>query len=101
MYLMYNMSVSYCWKLRPVKDSKNGGVFVSTAMAAVHFSPDLLSEKPVTLLMINACTRRAVSDLQQPLNPDSCHSLSPSTPGVQPQPVLQHYKSMVVFTCSG
>ena len=51
-----------------MKGRKNGGVFVSAAVAAVHFSAELLSEKPVTLLMINASVRRAVSELQQPVN---------------------------------
>lgn len=93
----YVWLVSCCWKLRTVKGRKNGRVFVSAAMAAVHFSPELLSEKPVTLLMINASVRWAVSELQQPLNPDSRHSLSPTTSGLQPQPVLQHNKSMAIL----
>lgn len=93
--------VSCCWKLRPVKGRKNGRVFESAAMAAVHFSPELLSEKPVTLLMINASVRRAVSELQQPLNPDSRCSLSPTTSGLQPQPVLQRNKSTAVLPHSG
>ena len=79
-----------------MKGRKNGGVFVSAAVAAVHFSAELLSEKPVTLLMINASVRRAVSELQQPLNPDSRCSLSPTTSGLQPPPVLQRYESMAV-----
>lgn len=97
----YAWLVSCCWKLRLVKGRKNGGVFESAAMAAVHFSPELLSEKPVTLLMINASVRQAVSELQQPLNPDSRCSLSPTNPGLQPLPVLQHNKSMAVFPLSG
>lgn len=79
-----------------MKGRKNGGVFVSAAVAAVHFSAELLSEKPVTLLMINASVCRAVSELQQPLNPDSRCSLSPTTSGLQPPPVLQRYESMAV-----
>lgn len=93
----YVWLVSCCCKLRPLKGRKNSGVFVSAAMAAVHFSPELLSEKPVTLLMINASVRWAVSELQQPLNPDSRCSLSPTTSGLQPQPVLQRNKSMAAF----
>ena len=93
----YVWLVSCCCKLRPLKGRKNSGVFVSAAMAAVHFSPELLSEKPVTLLMINASVRWAVSELQQPLNPDSRRSLSPTTSGLQPQPVLQRNKSMAAF----
>lgn len=94
----YFWLVSCCWKLRTVKGRKNGGVFVSAAVAAVHFSPELLSEKPVTSLMINVCAHWAVLELQQPLKPDS---LSPATLNVQPQPVLQHCGSMPVFTYSG
>lgn len=100
----YVWLVSCCWKLWLVKGRKNGGVFESAAMAAVHFSPELLSEKPVTLLMINASVCQAVSELQQPLNPDSRYSrssLSPTNPGLQPLPVLQHNKSMAVFPLSG
>lgn len=88
----YVWLVSCCWNLWPVKSGKNGRVFVSAAVAAVHFSPELLSEKPVTLLMINASVRWAVSELQQPLNLDSrsvqlqTHNLRPPTsacPSVQ------------------
>lgn len=34
------------------------------------------------------CIHRAVSELRQPLNPDSRRSLSPTTLGLQPQPCL-------------
>lgn len=52
-------------------------------MAAVHFSPDLLSEKPVTSLMINAPARRAVSKPRQTLNPDNLwdYPYPPPSPG--------------------
>lgn len=73
----YVWLVSCCLKLRPSKGRKNGWVFLSAAMAAVHFSPELLSEKPVTLLMINASVRWAVSELQQTLNPDSQRASAP------------------------
>lgn len=83
------------------KCRKNSWVHVSAAMAAVHFSPDLLSEKRVTSQMINACVRWAVSELQQPLKPDSQGSLSPTTPRVQPPSVLRRHKSMEVSARSG
>ena len=73
----YVWHVSCCWIPRLVKGRKNGAVFASTLMAAVHFSPELLSEQPVTLLMINASVRRAVSELRQPLRPDSWRNLRP------------------------
>lgn len=92
----YVWLVSCCWNVWPVKSRKNGRVFVSATMAAVHFSPELLSEKPVTLLMINASVCWAVSELQQPLNLDSQCSFRPTTSGLQPQPVLQCNKSMAV-----
>lgn len=97
----YVWLVSCCLKLRPVKGRKNGWVFLSAAMAAVHFSPELLSKKPVTLLMINASVRWAVSELQQTLNPDSQRASAPPTSGLQPHPVLQHNKSMAAFLHSG
>lgn len=40
------------------KKKRQGWAFLKADMAAVHFSPDLLSEKPVTSLMINAPARR-------------------------------------------
>lgn len=92
----YVWLVFRCRKVRLVKSRKNGGVFVSTGMATVHFSPELLSGKPVTLLMMNASVRWAVSQLQQPLKPDSRRSLSTTTRGLQPRPVLQCNKSMAV-----
>lgn len=76
----YVWFVSCCCKLRPVRGRKNGGLFSSAAMAAVHFSPELLSDKLVTLLMINASVRWAVSKLQQNLNPDSLWTSGPPPP---------------------
>lgn len=72
--------ISCCWRLGPMKGSKKGWVFLRAAMAAVHFSPDLLSEKPVTSLMINAPAQRAVSKLRQSLNPDNLWDLPPPSP---------------------
>lgn len=78
--------ISCCWRPGPMKGSKKkrkGWVFLRAAMAAVHFSPDLLSEKPVTSLMINAPARRAVSKPRQTLNPDNLWDYPPTPP---PQP---------------
>lgn len=97
----YIWLASYCCELRAAESRKNGGVFVGAAIAAVHFSAELLSEKPVTFLMMNASVRWAVSELQQPLNPDSRCSLSPTTSGLQPQHVLQREKSMAASPFSG
>lgn len=74
---LYVWPVSCCFKAWPMIDRQNGWVFLRAAMAAVHFSPELLSEKPVTLLMINAPVRWAVSELQQTLNPDSQRASGP------------------------
>lgn len=87
--------ISCCWRLRPVKGSKEkrkkrqGWAFLRADMAAVHFSPDLLSEKPVTSLLINAPARRTVSKLRQTLNPDNLRdsarpSLRPPTSARRP-----------------
>lgn len=43
-----------CFLLLVIEGSESGWVFLRAAMATVHFSPELLSEKPATLLMINA-----------------------------------------------
>lgn len=75
--------ISCCWRPGPMKGSKKkrkGWVFLRAAMAAVHFSPDLLSEKPVTSLMINAPAHRAVSKPRQTLNPDNLWDYPPTPP---------------------